>query len=186
MLLNLSIKYLKQFFFFISKDEHSPNKPSASNNSYPLDFLTKLINKSAGNDLPAAAGGGNAPLKSSPTAVTAASTALPMSTNATASSSANLSYLVDSLKKFVNTGTTSANANNTNSNTHNTAGNTNTNSTYVSQQSGSSGGGGVAQFYDHPLNSQNSFIQQRSATPTKDELYQHAGNKALLTPIKVA
>lgn len=127
------------------KDEHSPviNKPIPNNTNNPLDFLTKFINKSSTSS--------ESPIQT--TAVNASNS----------SSSANLSYLVDSLKKFVNTSATNNN-NNTNYETN----------SFVPQQTNS-------QFlYDHPLNNQTSFIQQtpnpiipqRSATPTKDELYQ--------------
>ena len=82
------------------------------------------------------------------------------------SSSTNLSYLVDSLKKFVNTSTSKQNSNYPDN--------------YIPHQQ--------SQFYDNSIN--NSFMhqsniinQQRSTTPTKDEIFQQQHQQNLIQSI---
>ena len=134
------------------RDENSPSLNTASNEpkgNNPLDFLTKFINKSSSIQtiqIPS---------------IGISSSSLSSSNMSAGSSSTNLSYLVNSLKKFVNTNTTS----------HLDLSQQGLVSGQQQQQQPYSG-----QYFD-PANSfqaqyGNEQQHPRPDTPTKDEVYQ--------------
>ena len=136
------------------RDEHSPSHlmdQQSSKSHNPLDFLTKFINKSSSNiqsiQIPSMGINSTQNLGEADN----------KKENLAEKPSANLSYLVNSLKKFVNTSTASGSG---------------TTPMVTSPDMAN-------KYFDPSSSFQNSFIteqasssQQRAGTPTKDEIYQ--------------